>query len=92
MMNIIKRWKIKKTRKSTNASIDYFPRANISDVKHYTKPPTKKTPNAEIVIIHTGTNKLLLYINGHCDFIIFEIIPRSIQLQKKALNVNKELK
>ena len=61
MMNIIKRWKIKKTRKSTNASIDYFPRANISDVKHYTKPPTKKTPNAEIVIIHTGTNYLSRY-------------------------------
>ena len=27
-------------------------------VKHYTKPPIKKNPNAEVVIIHTGANDL----------------------------------
>ena len=27
-------------------------------MKHYTKPPIKKNPNAEVVIIHTGTNDL----------------------------------
>ena len=25
-------------------------------MKHYTKPPIKKNPNAEVVTIHTGTN------------------------------------
>ena len=32
--------------------------ANTSDMKHYTKPPIKKTPNAEVFIIHTGKNDL----------------------------------
>ena len=27
-------------------------------MKHYTKPPIKKTPNAEVFIIHTGKNDL----------------------------------
>ena len=27
-------------------------------MKHYTKPPMKKNPNAEVVIIHTGRNNL----------------------------------
>ena len=54
----IKRWKINKKLKFTNVSVNCFPGANTSDMKHYTKPPIKKNPNAEVVIIHTGTNVL----------------------------------
>ena len=57
-MKGIKRWKINKKLKFTNASVNCFPGANTSDMKHYTKPPIKKNPNAEVVIIHTGTNDL----------------------------------
>ena len=41
----------------TNASVNCFPGANTSDMKHYIKPPIGKNPN-EVVIIHTGTNNL----------------------------------
>ena len=34
------------------ASLEQIP------VEHYTKPPIKKNPNAEVVIIHTGANDL----------------------------------
>ena len=44
--------------KFTNASVNCFPGTNTRDVKHYTKPPMKKNPNAEVVIIHTGRNNL----------------------------------
>ena len=54
----IKRWKINKKLKFTNVSVNCCPGANTSDMKHYTKPPIKKNPNAEVVIIHTGTNVL----------------------------------
>ena len=58
MVKGIKRWKINKKLKFTNVSVNCLPGANTSDMKHYTKPPIKKTPNAEEVIIHTGTNYL----------------------------------
>ena len=51
MVKGIKKWKINKKLKFTNASVNCFPGANTSDMKHYTKPPIKKTPNAEVVII-----------------------------------------
>ena len=40
------------------ASVNCFSGANTSDMKHYIKWPIKKNPNAEVVIIHTGTNNL----------------------------------
>ena len=58
MVKGIKRWKINKKLKFTNVSVNCFPGANTSDMKHYTKPPIKKNPNAEVVIIHAGTNVL----------------------------------
>ena len=58
MVKGIKRSKISKKLKFTNVSVNCFPGANTSDMKHYTKPPTKKNPNAEVVIIHTVTNVL----------------------------------
>ena len=57
-MKGIKRWKINKKLKFTNTSVFCFPGANTSDIKHYTKPSINKNPNAEVVIIHTGTNVL----------------------------------
>ena len=39
---------------------------STSDMKHQTKPPIKKNLNAELVIIHTGTNKQQLYT--HQDY------------------------
>ena len=56
MVKGIKRWKINKQLRFTNVSVNCFPGANTSDSKHYSKPPKKKNPNAEIVIIRTGTN------------------------------------
>ena len=44
--------------KFTCPSVNCFPGANTSDMKHYIKPPIKKTPNAEVVIIHTGKKDL----------------------------------
>ena len=58
MVKGIKKWKINKKLKFTNASVNCFPGANTSDMKHYTKPPLKKKPNAGVVIIHTGRNDL----------------------------------
>ena len=58
MVKGIKKWKINKKLKFTNAPVNCFPGANTSDMKHYTKPPMKKNPNAEVVIIHTGRNNL----------------------------------
>ena len=58
MVKSIKRWKINKKLKFTNASVNCFPGANTSDMKYYIKPPIKKNPNAEVVIIHTDTNDL----------------------------------
>ena len=58
MVKGIKRSKISKKLKFTNVSVNCFPGANTSDMKHYTKPPIKKNPNAEVVIIHTVTNVL----------------------------------
>ena len=58
MVKGIKKWKINKELKFTNASVNCFPGANTRDIKHYTKPSIKKNPNAEVVIIHTGTNDL----------------------------------
>ena len=58
MLKGIKRWKINKKLKFTNASVNYFPGAYTSDMKHYTKPPIRKYPNAKVVLIHTGTNGL----------------------------------
>ena len=54
----IKRWKINKKLKFTNASVNYPPGANTSDMKHYTKPGIKKNPNTEVIIIPTGANDL----------------------------------
>ena len=51
MVKGIKKWKINKKLKLTNVSVNCFPGANTSDMKHYAKPPIKKTPNAEVVII-----------------------------------------
>ena len=48
MVKGIKRWKINKQLRFTNVSVNCL--------KHYSKPPKKKNPNAEIVIIRTGTN------------------------------------
>ena len=42
MVKGIKRWQINKNYKFTNASINFFPGANTSDMKHYTEPPLKK--------------------------------------------------
>ena len=42
MVKGIKRWQINKSYKFTNASINFFPGANTSDMKHYTEPPLKK--------------------------------------------------
>ena len=56
MVKGIKRWKINKQLRFTNVSVNCFPGANTSDLKHYSKPPIKKNPNAEIIIIRTGTN------------------------------------
>ena len=50
MVKGIKIWKINKKLKFTNASVNCFPGANTSDMKHYIKPPIKKSPNAEVVI------------------------------------------
>ena len=58
MVKGIKRWKINKKMKFTNPCVNCFPGANTSDMKHYAKPPAKKNPNSELVIIHTGTNDL----------------------------------
>ena len=58
MVKGIKRWKINKKLNFTIASVNCFPGANTSDMKHYIKPPLKKNPNAEVVIIHTGTTDL----------------------------------
>ena len=54
----IKRWKINKKLKFTNASVNCLPGANTSDMKYYTKPAIKKNPNTEVVIIPTGANDL----------------------------------
>ena len=54
----IKRWKINKKLKLTNASVNYCPGANTSSMKHYTIPPIKQNPNAVVVIIDPGTNDL----------------------------------
>ena len=58
MVKDIKRWKINKKLKFSNASVNCFPGANTSDMKYETKPPIKNPPNAEVVIIQTGTNDL----------------------------------
>ena len=58
MVKDIKIQKINKKLKFTNGSVKCFPGANTSDMKYYIKPPIKKKPNAEVVIIHTGTNDL----------------------------------
>ena len=58
MVKGIKKWKINKKLKFTNASVNCIPGANNNDMKHYTKPAVKKNPNAEVVIIHTGRNDL----------------------------------
>ena len=50
MVKGIKRWKINKKLKFTNAFVNCFPGSNTSDMKHYIKPPIKKSPNAEVVI------------------------------------------
>ena len=57
MVKGIKRWKISKKMEFTNASVKCFPGVNTSDMKHYIKPPIRKSPN-EVVIIQTGTNNL----------------------------------
>ena len=44
--------------KATNLSVNYFSGANTNDMKHYTKPSTKKNPNSEVVLIHNDTNEL----------------------------------
>ena len=58
MVKGVKRWNINKKLKFSNASVNCFPGANTSDMKHYTKLPIKKNPNVEVVIIHTRTNDL----------------------------------
>ena len=55
---VLKDGRLTKKLKFTNVSVNCFPGANTSDMKHYTKPPIKKNPNAEVVIIHAGTNVL----------------------------------
>ena len=74
--------KDKKKLKFTNASVNCFPGANTSDMKHYTKPPIKKNSNAEVVIIHTGTNDL------SSDFTPTEIATNIMDL---AADVKKNL-
>ena len=106
MVKGIKRWKINKKLKFTNTSINCFPGANTSNMKHHTKLVIKKNLNA------TGTNDLSSNstpteiatnimdlavdvkknLNQSCYVIISSIIPRGDQLQQKAVNVNKELK
>ena len=44
--------------KFIHISVNCFPGANTSGMKHYTELPIKKNPNAEVVIIRTGTNDL----------------------------------
>ena len=62
MVKGIKRWKINKNYKFTNASINCFPWANTSDMKHYTELPLKKNANTnEVVTIHTGANAHDIY-------------------------------
>ena len=68
--------------KFTDASVNCFPGVNTSDMKHYTKPPIKKNPNAEVVIIHTGTNDL------SSDFTSTEIVTNVMDL---AVDVKKNL-
>ena len=68
--------------KFTNGSVNCFPGANTSDMKHYTNQPIKKNPNAEVVIIHTGTNDL------SSDFTSTEIVTNVMDL---AVDVKKNL-
>ena len=98
MVKGIKRWKINKKLKFSNASANCFPGANTSDMKYYIKLPIKKNSNAEVFIIHIMDNIMDLAtdlkknLNRSCDIIISSIIPRGDQLQQKAVNVNEELK
>ena len=73
-----------------------------SKYQRYAKPSIKKTPNAEEVIIHTGTN----YLNsdstpteiatnqyyGSCCWRKEKLKPIETENQQKAFNIIKELK
>ena len=83
MVKGIKRWKINKKLKFTSVSVNCLPGANTSDMKHYTKPPIKKNPNPEVVIIHAGTNDL------SSDYTPTEIATINIDL---AVDLKKNLK
>ena len=82
MVKGIKRWKIYKKMKFIHVSVNCFPGANTSGMKYCTKPPVKKKPNAEVVIIRTGTNDL------SCDSAPTEIATNMIDL---AVDVKKNL-
>ena len=49
---------VRQKMKFIHISVNCFPGANTSGMKHYTELPIKKNPNAEVVIIRTGTNDL----------------------------------